>query len=90
MLPTYRRKATVRSDGRIEIKTPKLKPGTRVDVTVRVESEPDDAQERGERVRELKALFKETQALPQARTITEEEIAAEIAAYRAEQAERNK
>jgi hypothetical protein len=31
----------------------------------------------------LKALFKETQALPQAKTITEEEIAAEIAAYRA-------
>jgi len=31
----------------------------------------------------LKALFKATQALPQAKTITEEEIAAEIAAYRA-------
>ena len=55
-MPTYRRKATVRSDGRIEIKTPNLKPDTRVDVTVRVESEPDDVQERGERVRELKAL----------------------------------
>ena len=87
MLPTYRRKATVRADGRIEIKTPNLKPGTRVNITVRVESEPDNAQERAERVRELKALFKETQALPQARTITEEEIAAEIAAYRAEQNE---
>lgn len=88
MLPTYRRKTTVRADGRIEIKTPNLKPGTRVNVTVRVESEPnDDAQERAERVRELKALFKETQALPQARTITEEDIAAEIAAYRAEQNE---
>jgi type IV secretory pathway VirD2 relaxase len=87
MLTTYRRKATVLSDGRIEIKTPNLKPGTRVDIIVRVEGEPDDAQERGERVRELKALFKETQSLPQARTITEEEISAEIAAYRAEQNE---
>lgn len=32
----------------------------------------------------LKALFKETQSLPQAQAITEEEIAAEIAAYRQE------
>jgi len=87
MLTTYRRKATVRSDGRIEIKTPNLKPGTRVDIIVRVEDEPEDAQERGERVRELKALFKETQSLPQARTISEEEISAEIAAYRAGQNE---
>jgi hypothetical protein len=30
------------------------------------------------------AQFKQTQALPQAQTITEEEIADEIAAYRAE------
>jgi len=87
MLTTYRRKATVRSDGRIEIKTPNLKPGTRVDVIVRVEGEPDDAKVREARVHELKALFKETQSLPQARTITEEEISAEIAAYRAEQNE---
>jgi hypothetical protein len=35
---------------------------------------------------ELKALFKEIQALPQAQTITEEDIAAEIAAYRASKA----
>ena len=84
MLTTYRRKATVRSDGRIEIKTPNLKPGTRVDIIVRVEGESEDAQERDKRVGELKALFKETQSLPQARTITEEEISAEIAAHRAE------
>lgn len=38
-----------------------------------------------EQIQSLKALFKETQALPQAQTITEAEIAAEIAAYRAEQ-----
>lgn len=36
-----------------------------------------------EQIQAVKALFKETQALPQARAITEDEIAAEIAAYRA-------
>jgi len=44
------------------------------------------AQDNGEsedRVRELQALLKETQALPQANAISEDEIAAEIEAYRA-------
>jgi len=85
MITAYRKKATVNSDGRIEIKTPSLKPGTKTDVIILVEGDPQE-EARRERVRELKALFKETQALPQAKTITEEEIAAEIAAYRAEQA----
>lgn len=46
------------------------------------------AQDNGEsegRVRDLQALLKETQALPQAQAISEDEIAAEIAAYRAGQ-----
>jgi antitoxin ParD1/3/4 len=44
------------------------------------------AQDNGEsedRVRDLQALLKETQALPQAQAISEDEIAAEIEAYRA-------
>lgn len=85
MITAYRKKATVRPDGRIEIKTPSLKPGTRAEVIVLVENNPEEAQARQARVKEWKALFKKTQALPQAKTITEEEIAAEIAAYRAEQ-----
>jgi hypothetical protein len=36
-------------------------------------------------IQAVKTLFKETQPLPQAQTITEDEIAAEIAAYRAGQ-----
>jgi hypothetical protein len=87
MITAYRKKATVSPDGRIEIKTPSLKPGTKTEVIILVESDPEEAEARRERVREWKALFKETQALPQAKTITEEEIAAEIAAYRAEQKE---
>ena len=42
-----------------------------------------DNGESEERVRALQALLKETQALPQTQAITEDEIAAEIDAYRA-------
>lgn len=38
-----------------------------------------------EHIQSVKALFQESQALPQAQAITEDEIAAEIAAYRAGQ-----
>jgi hypothetical protein len=80
MFIAYRKKVTVRPDGRIEIKSANLKPGAKAEVIVLIE---DTDAERQKRVRRLKALFKATQALPQAKTITEEEIAAEIAAYRA-------
>jgi hypothetical protein len=53
-------------------------PGQRVKVTIVAEDVNRDA-----RISEIKALFKTTQWLPQAQEITEEEIAAEIAAYRA-------
>jgi hypothetical protein len=34
-------------------------------------------------VDEIRALFRETQALPQVQTLTDDDVAAEIAAYRA-------
>lgn len=37
----------------------------------------------GESAAQLRALFRETQALPQAQALTEDDIAAEVAAYRA-------
>jgi hypothetical protein len=83
MITAYRKKVTVRRDGRIEIKDATFKPGTKAEVIVLVESTPEGDSERQERVQEWRALFAETQALPQAHTITEEEIAAEVAAYRA-------
>lgn len=83
MLTAYRKKVIVRPDGSIEIQDSLLKPGTEAEVIVLVESESENAQAIQARLNEWKALFKETQALPQAQTITEEEIAAEIAAYRA-------
>jgi hypothetical protein len=83
MITAYRKKVTVRPDGRIELSEPVFKPGTQAEVIVLVESQPENDSVMA-RVREWEALFKETQALPQAETITEEDIAAEIAAYRAE------
>lgn len=81
MLTAYRKKVIVRPDGRIEISDPILKPGTEAEVIVLVETISDE--ERQARLEEWKRLFKETQSLPQAKTITEEVIASEIAAYRA-------
>ena len=83
MITAYRTKVTVRSDGRIEMNEPILKPGTQAEVIVLVESQPENGATRA-RVREWEALFKEIQSLPQAQSITDEDIAAEIAAYRAE------
>ena len=81
MLTAYRKKVTIRPDGSIEILDSLLKPGTEAEVIVLVESEPENTQVIQARVNEWKTLFKETQALAQAQTITEEEIAAEIDAY---------
>ena len=53
--------------------------GQQVKVIIEIEDEG-----RAERLRQWKQLFKEIQALPQVQGITEEDIAKEIAAYRAE------
>ena len=53
---------------------------------MRGESKKVSASKRKALASEMQALFKEIQSLPQARTITEEEITAEIAAYRASKA----
>lgn len=52
--------------------------GQRVEILLLAEEDP------AYRVAEVRELFRATQELPQAQTITEEEIAAEIAAYRNE------
>jgi|GEM_PF-6939379 hypothetical protein len=44
MITAYRKKATVHPDGRIEIKTPFLKPGTRTEMIVLVENKPEKFQ----------------------------------------------
>ncbi len=77
-METYRVRTTVSKDGQLTIAGIPFRAGAQVEVTVRGEE-----QDRLALANELKALFKEIQSLPQAQTITEDEIAAEIAAYRA-------
>jgi len=74
----YRQYTTVQESKQIILSDVPFQPGQRVEVVLIAEEERPAA-----RVQELRALFKATQALPQAQVITEEEIAAEIAAYRA-------
>ena len=74
----YRQYTTVQKSKQIILSDLPFQPGQRVEVVVIAEDEPPTA-----RVRELRELFETTQALPQAQAITEDEIAAEIAAYRA-------
>lgn len=71
----------IQPGGLIQVRAPELQAGEMAEVIVLVEKDPAEAEVRAARVRELVTLFKETQA--EAPAITEEEIAAEIAAYRA-------
>lgn len=83
MTNALRQNVVVQSGGVIEIRSPELLPGMKVEVIVLVEGSPPADAARESRLQALKALFQSTQALPEARTISEDEIAAEIAAYRA-------
>ena len=74
----YREYATVQASRQIVLSNVPFQPGQRVEVVLIAEEDRPAA-----RIQELRVLFEATQALPQARAISEEEIAAEIAAYRA-------
>jgi hypothetical protein len=81
MSRALRKVVTVKAGGVIEIRASELAPGTVAEVIVLTEG--DTTAVEANRGQELAALFKETQTLPQARAISEDEIAAEVAAYRA-------
>jgi len=74
----YRQFTTVQESKQIVLSNVPFQPGQRVEVVLIAEEERPAA-----RVQELRALFQATQALPQAQVVTEDDIAAEIAAYRA-------
>lgn len=80
----FRTRATVTKGGRLSLKGLPFRPGQTVEVIVRA-GEKQISAERAALAQELGELFKEIQALPQARVMTEDEIAAELAAFRAEQ-----
>jgi len=74
----YKRVVTVKEAGSIVLKDLPLQQGQRVEVVIFA-----DEEEQRERLSSLRALFKETQGLPQAKAISDDEIAEEVAAYRA-------
>jgi len=78
---TYRLRTTVAEDGKLSINGLPFRAGEQVEVIVRG-GKKKAARSRKAIAKDLKSLFKEIQSLPQAKTITEEEIASEITAYR--------
>ena len=75
---TYKTHATIQDPNRLVLTDLPFRPGQRVEVVL------VDSDDRADRASELRALLARTQGLPQARAISDEEIAAEIAAHRAE------
>ena len=73
----YRTKIRIKDPKQVILSNLPFRSGQVVEIVVSV---PDE--DRKAAVEEFKALFKETQSLPQVQAITEEEILAEIEAYR--------
>ena len=74
----YRQYATVQKSKQIVLSDVPFQPGQQVEVVVLAEEGQSI-----NLVRELREALQATQELPQAQAISEDEIAAEIAAYRA-------
>lgn len=77
-MTAYKKYVTIKDPKSLVLTDLPFKQGQVVEVVVIAQ----DNGESEERVRGLQALLKETQALPQAKAISEDEIAAEIRAYR--------
>lgn len=75
----YKKYITIEDPNRVVLLDLPFRAGQRVEVVVIAEDEA-----RSVRLQELRTLFKVTQELPQAQAVSEDDIAAEIAAYRAE------
>lgn len=79
-MKAYRTYLTVPDTKQVVLSDVPFQPGQVVEVLVLAQ---DD--DRALALRRLDALLKTTQALPQVQTLTDDEIAAEVAAYRSEQ-----
>ncbi len=77
-MKAYKRYITIEDPKRVVLSDLPFQAGQRVEVVL-IAEEDQPAKD----LTALQALLKETQALPQAHAMSEEEIAAEIAAYRA-------
>lgn len=74
----YKQYVTIKDPAKIELNGLPFRAGQRVEVVMIAENDDQTA-----RVEELRALFRATQALPQAQALTEEMIAEEVESYRA-------
>ena len=74
----YKKYITIENPKRVVLSDLPFRAGQRVEVVLIAEEE-----EPAKKLEALQALLKETQALAQVQTISEEDIAQEIAAYRA-------
>ena len=74
----YKKYVTIKDPAKLELTGLPFRSGQRVEIVMIAEDE-----ERETRVDKLRALFKKTQALPQAQAISEDVIAEEIEEYRA-------
>lgn len=74
----YRKYVTIKDPAKLELTGLPFRSGQRVEIVMIAEDE-----ERDDRIEALRALFKKTQALPQAQAISEDVIAEEIEEYRA-------
>ncbi len=79
-MKTYRITLTIDDPQEVVLKNLPFDRGQSVEIVVVPHNWAD-----GESAAKLRALFKETQALPQSRALTEDDIAADVAAYRAGQ-----
>ena len=76
-MEAYRTKIRIKDPKQVILSNLPFRSGQVVEIVVSV---PDE--DRKAAVQEFKALFKETQSLPQVQVLSEEEILAEIEAYR--------
>lgn len=76
-MEAYRTKIKIKDPKQVILSNLPFRSGQIVEIVVSV---PDE--DRKAALEEFKALFKETQSLPQVQALTEEEILAEIEAYR--------
>jgi hypothetical protein len=74
----YKTYVTIKDPAKLELTGLPFRAGQRVEVVMIAEDE-----DQAGRTEELRALFKRTQALPQAKAISEDAIAEEVEAYRA-------
>ncbi|MHB8708744.1 MAG: hypothetical protein ACYC9I_07705 [Desulfuromonadales bacterium] len=74
----YKKYVTIDDPAKVELTDLPFRKGQRVEVVMIAE---DD--ERTARVEKLRALFRETQSLPQVQAISDDMIAEEVEAYRA-------